>query len=382
MTKKYKVAVRRASSYELDEVCEALNFTLDAIEEWIPSRFLFEKLLLKVNLLAPKKPALAVTTHPSIIQALIKIARKKGHLGEIVVADSPGHLYADRKEELLRLTGMTGAVEIDDNAIATILSDGGFVVLRRDENVVLKELTVSKRYFEAPFVINVAKLKTHAETDITACVKNCFGIADTSTRKRAHFSLSINQLCNAIVDLYLARPPELNVLDAIYAMEGNGPTHGHPRFVGLIMASKNALALDFVAAKVMGYKNPLNIPLLNIAAKRGIGPSSVDEIEIIGVEPDEIEAKGYVKSSSSLRFLPTWLRGWTHRWVALSPRLWEEKCVKCGICADVCPRKAIRMDPLPRINRAMCVKCLCCHEMCPTGAMEVHENMLMKLLRM
>ena len=186
MVKKYKVALRRASSYELDEVYEALNFTLDAIEEWIPSRFLLEKILLKVNLLAPKRPELAITTHPSIVQALIKVARKKGHLGEIEVADSPGHLYADRKRAL-RLTGMTSAVEIDDNATATILSDGGFVVLRQDENVVLKELTVSKRYFEAPFVINVAKLKTHAETEITACVKNCFGIADTSTRKKLTF---------------------------------------------------------------------------------------------------------------------------------------------------------------------------------------------------
>ena len=79
-----------------------------------------------------------------------------------------------------------------------------------------------------------------------------------------------------------------------YMLWRKRPTHGHPRFVGLIMASKNALALDFVAAKVMGYKNPLNIPLLNIA--KGIGPSSFDEIEIIGVEPDEIEVKGFIKA--------------------------------------------------------------------------------------
>ena len=130
------------------------------------------------------------------------------------------------------------------------------MTLKRPSNVVLKDLSVSKRYYEAPFVVNIAKLKTHVETEITACVKNCFGIADTDTRKKAHLSTSINRLCNAIIDLYSINPPKINILDGIYAMEGNGPTHGKPRFAGLLIASENALAVDFVAAKAMGYKDP------------------------------------------------------------------------------------------------------------------------------
>ena len=379
MAGRFTVSVTRASSYEEEEVYKALMDALKMIDE--PLKTDLPEMLFKVNLLAPKSPENCVTTHPSLVKALMKFARSRGFLGKIVVADSPGHLYADRKEELLTLTGMYDAAKGDDNAMATVLSDLGFVTLERPENFVLKNPRLSKRYFDAPYVVNVAKLKTHAETEITACIKNCFGIADTDTRKKAHLSVSIERLCNAIIDLYLANPPKLNILDGIYAMEGNGPTHGKPRFAGLLMASENALALDFVAAKAMGYRNPLSIPLLKLAAKRGIGPSSMNDIDILGVNPEDLEIKGFIKSSSSLRMLPTWLRGWTHRWVALRPTLQKATCIKCGVCAKVCPKGAIKMDPFPEIDRGSCVKCLCCHEMCPTGAMEVSENLVMKLLR-
>ncbi|HOB10932.1 MAG: DUF362 domain-containing protein [Acetomicrobium sp.] len=381
MTDKFLVSVSRCSSYEADEVYNALADALEMIGGW-PKTNMPNELLFKTNLLAPKPPDKAVTTHPSVVRALIKLVRNSGFSGKITVADSPGHLHADKKEELLKLTGMLDAVKDDGNAVATILSDAGFVTLKRPSNVVLKDLSVSKRYYEAPFVVNIAKLKTHVETEITACVKNCFGIADTDTRKKAHLSTSINRLCNAIIDLYSINPPKINILDGIYAMEGNGPTHGKPRFAGLLMASENALAVDFVAAKAMGYKDPLDIPLINLAAKRGIGPSSMSDITIIGIDPDNLEIKGFAKRASSSRMLPTWLRGWAHRWVALSPHLQEVNCIRCGVCVKVCPKSAIKMNPLPEIDRRICVKCLCCHEMCPTGAMEVRENFIMKLLRM
>jgi len=379
MASRFTVSVTRASSYEEEEVYKALTDMLQFIDA--PLRMDLSEMLFKVNLLAPKSPDNCVTTHPSVVKALIRFARSRGFSGKIVVADSPGHLYADRKEELLTLTGMYDAVRGDDSAVATILSDSGFVSLEMPENVVLKNPRVSKRYFDAPYVVNIAKLKTHAETEITACIKNCFGIADTDTRKKAHLSVSIERLCNAIIDLYLINPPKLNILDGICAMEGNGPTHGKPRFTGLLMASENALALDFVAAKAMGYRNPLSIPLIRLAAKRGIGPSSINDVDIIGLNSEALEIKGFIKSSSSLRMLPTWLRGWTHRWVALRPALRKATCIKCGVCAKVCPKGAIKMNPFPEIDRGLCVKCLCCHEMCPTGAMEVSENLVMKLLR-
>ena len=108
MAGRFAVSVTRASSYEEQEVYKALMDALKMIDE--PLKTDLPEMLFKVNLLAPKSPENCVTTHPSLVKALMKFARSRGFLGKIVVADSPGHLYADRKEELLTLTGMYDAV--------------------------------------------------------------------------------------------------------------------------------------------------------------------------------------------------------------------------------------------------------------------------------
>ena len=49
----------------------------------------------------------------------------------------------------------------------------------------------------------------------------------------------------------------------------------------------------------------------------------------------------------------------------------EPLCVKCGICTDTCPRKAIReraQSGYPAIDPAQCIVCFCCMESCPRGA--------------
>ena len=79
---------------------------------------------------------------------------------------------------------MFDAVKDDGNAVATILSDAGFVTLKRPSNIILKDLTVSKRYYEAPYVVNMAKLKTHVETEITACIKTVLALPIQTRGKR------------------------------------------------------------------------------------------------------------------------------------------------------------------------------------------------------
>ena len=46
-----------------------------------------------------------------------------------------------------------------------------------------------------------------------------------------------------------------------------------------------------------------------------------------------------------------------------------EKCTGCGICATVCPAKAIELDTTPQFNDELCIQCFCCIELCPSGAL-------------
>ncbi len=47
----------------------------------------------------------------------------------------------------------------------------------------------------------------------------------------------------------------------------------------------------------------------------------------------------------------------------------ENKCTKCGLCAKICPSKAINLDPFPKISKA-CYGCCGCINMCPTDALD------------
>jgi pyruvate formate lyase activating enzyme len=66
---------------------------------------------------------------------------------------------------------------------------------------------------------------------------------------------------------------------------------------------------------------------------------------------------------------------WCHNPESIAPRpeiyFWAQRCVKCGACAQVCPRGAIRIDHRRRILRRLCDGCGECARVCPVAALEV-----------
>src|SRR5665647_244641 len=126
-----------------------------------------------------------------------------------------------------------------------------------------KRFRVAGAVVDADAIVSLSKFKTHQFTLATGAVKNCFGYIPGVAKAEYHLNTGMDQrrFAALLLDLYLARPPVLSVMDAVIGMEGNGPSNGTPR--------EQEPDLDFVEALLMGF-DPLEVPSIAEAAERGL----------------------------------------------------------------------------------------------------------------
>jgi uncharacterized protein (DUF362 family) len=129
-------------------------------------------------------------------------------------------------------------------------------------------------------IIHLPTLKTHGHTVITGAVKNAFGGLLKERRHHAH-----TRIHEILVDLMLIQK-EIHsgifaVMDGTICGDGAGPRTLIPRVGNLLLASEDQVALDTVAATLMGF-DPLSIPFIRLCHERGIGMGDFDQIEIMG----------------------------------------------------------------------------------------------------
>jgi uncharacterized repeat protein (TIGR02543 family) len=138
---------------------------------------------------------------------------------------------------------------------------------------------------EATVYIDMPKMKTHYHAGITGAVKN-LGIGTgplplwTITGGSAKAGLH-HDIRSEIVDHIACRVPDLTVMDALQAMEGQGPAGGTMVTMNLVLASKDPVAVDAVAATIMGIP-PYLITHLVFAANENIGIIDLNNITTTG----------------------------------------------------------------------------------------------------
>ena len=70
-----------------------------------------------------------------------------------------------------------------------------------------------------------------------------------------------------------------------------------------------------------------------------------------------------------------------NKFIRQYPVIEDEKCIKCRICENSCPNKAITYDPNKMIiDYKKCISCFCCHELCPQKAIRLEKSLLARRL--
>lgn len=348
----------------------------------------------KVNIVSGKAPETAVTTNPVLVAELSRQLVSRG--AQVTVGDSPGGLFT--KEALAhayRACGMT-AVEA---AGASLNYDTSTEDVKFPQAARAHVFSSTSWLKDADVLINFTKLKTHGMVRMTASVKNLFGTVPGTTKPEYHMRFpDQDQFCDMLIDLNEYYRPALNLVDAGDGMEGNGPTAGRPRHIGLLLASESPYDLDMACAYLIGFGRE-DVPTLERAWKRGLGPADISEVDVIGEKLRDYQVPDFSRAGGvAITFTPAGPFGKILEPVMIRamrqvPKVRPAECVSCGKCASVCPAHAITMSgssarglsgkrgPTPHIDRSKCIRCFCCQEFCPVGAMKVHRTWLARLLQ-
>ena len=235
---------------------------------------------IKPNLCGPKSSRSGMTTDPTIVESLIKKLNSIHSTKINIVETNNSHATADKTFTELGYRDIANKFQ---NVECINLSKDARLRMSLDGEL-FSTILVPETMIFSDYLINVAKLKTHVDYYYTGALKNAYGFLLARTRRRMYHGF----MHKALVDLNRIYRPDLSIIDGTFGMEGFGPTDGNPKWVGVIVASKDPVAADSVAAQIMGI-NPSKIKHLKYAEKKGIG--NYRNIEVVGCDIEEVKTK-------------------------------------------------------------------------------------------
>ncbi len=233
-----------------------------------------DTVIIKPNIVSPNPPESAVNTDPIVCKVIANMVREKG--AKPIIAESSG--VGISTEESMQAAGY-GRLREQGYQVIDLKKEGTETVkVPVPKGKKLKEVSLPKVVVEAKAIIDVPKMKTHDQTQVTLALKNMKGILPDTFKRKLHTTFGIFQ---GVADLMTVAKPDLSVVDGIIAMEGLGPVFGDPVEMGLIIAGKDPVAVDAVTSEIMGFE-PMDYGCVYSAAQSGIGIDDLSKIEIAG----------------------------------------------------------------------------------------------------
>ena len=366
------VAVQKCDEYQFDSVYNSVKKLLELVP---PPDLKDKSVLLKPNILYPKKVEDAVCTHPVVVGACVKAFVKLG-AKEVLVGESPAMANSTSSAKSTGIYDMVvqnGGTWIDFNGNLTVPCPEGKLV---------KQFSFATAFEKADMIVSLSKLKTHQFMSYTGAMKNLFGLMVGLDKAQSHYRFPKKEDFGAfLTDLNIASKPCYAIMDAIVGMEGpGGPGSGDPVKLGFLASSDNILALDWFCSEIVGY-NPYEVVNLKDALERKIWLDNPEQIQVLGEPKEEIKKQTQnfkiVKEPSQTlgKMLPKWLDYLAAKILTRNVHFNSNKCLKCQRCKMICPAQIIKMEGKNQtaqiIDKTKCLHCFCCHEICPADAIKL-----------
>jgi uncharacterized protein (DUF362 family) len=216
------------------------------------------------------------TTDLGLIEQVLKIYEGRAKCA-VVGADSHGVKTEDCFER-------TGVSELCERYYAdTINLEKDVKIPIEQEGPVLKNFKMPRTVLKADVFINMPKMKTSETTTVNLGLMNIFDLIPG--RKEIYYP----RIAESICDFLAIKSPDLNIMDGIVGIEGIGRRR-RTKQMDLILASRDIVALDTIACRVMGI-NPVNVEHVFRAGYSGLGEYTEKNIRIVGRSVDEVRYK-------------------------------------------------------------------------------------------
>jgi uncharacterized protein (DUF362 family) len=237
------------------------------------------RVLLKPNMVEYESHT-AINTHPLVVAGAALALRSAG-AADVVVGEGPGHRRD--MEYLVTQTGLYDHLRENRIRFVDLNHDDVRSVPLRSQFTGLDAIALPSELLQADFVVTMPKLKTHHWAGMTASMKNLFGTVPGAVYGWPKNILHMKGIENSILDLNATIRPSLAIVDAVTAMEGDGPIMGSPRHVGFIGMGSDPVAVDATCARILGL-DPGKMPYLREAG-RFLGHADARRIEQRGEPP-------------------------------------------------------------------------------------------------
>ncbi|MCD4654974.1 DUF362 domain-containing protein [bacterium] len=373
----FVVAIVRCDSYKTSVVETVFARGIALLGKSVSELFKpGEKILLKPNMLMASPPEQVACIHPEVFSAVAKwLLEKKA---DLTFNNSPaiaGPRHAAKKNGLAEAASRLNIPMADFRKGRDIISPEGCRT---------RKFHIADGVLAADGIVSISKLKTHGFTGMTGAIKNQLGCIPGLRKAEFHARFpDPSEFSRMLVELTLTVAPRLYVMDGIIAMEGKGPNAGNPRPMNFMLLSVDPVALDAVAADIIGMPRE---QLYVLAHGQKLELGSFRNITVVGDSPDSFKVEDFnIPDISHMAVTSLPVRVFRD-WIVPKPVIFSDLCIGCGQCTEICPvnPKAIKIPEskkVPEYTYRHCIRCFCCQEVCPEKAIDIKTPLLGKVLR-